>query len=104
MDTMCSCPDCVSAEHVFVFVPFFGLNECSCSVNSVRSPPCAYGLALTEALEDTIVLRRHIATFAGEEPTMAVLEGHSMGGLAAALLAERHPELSERLIAIWQIL
>eukprot|EP00930_Biecheleria_cincta_P043483 TRINITY_DN29856_c0_g1_i1.p1 TRINITY_DN29856_c0_g1~~TRINITY_DN29856_c0_g1_i1.p1 ORF type:complete len:594 (+),score=75.52 TRINITY_DN29856_c0_g1_i1:38-1783(+) len=53
----------------------------------------AHGLALTEALEDTLALRKHIPSIAGEEPAMVLLEGHSMGGLAAALLAERHPEL-----------
>ncbi len=31
------------AEHVFVFVPLLDLNECSCSVNAVRSQPWLLG-------------------------------------------------------------
>ena len=35
----------VFAEHVFVFVPMFDLNDCSCSVNDVRSQPCLAQMA-----------------------------------------------------------
>ena len=31
-----------SAEHVSVFIPVFGLNVCSCSVNGVRLQPWLY--------------------------------------------------------------
>lgn len=59
----------------------------------------AHGLALTEALQDTVALRQHIADLF-EEPAMVLLEGHSMGGLAASLLVERHPEMFSAAIGV----
>eukprot|EP00927_Polykrikos_kofoidii_P046279 TRINITY_DN40499_c0_g1_i1.p1 TRINITY_DN40499_c0_g1~~TRINITY_DN40499_c0_g1_i1.p1 ORF type:complete len:540 (-),score=65.75 TRINITY_DN40499_c0_g1_i1:206-1825(-) len=60
----------------------------------------AHGLALTEALEDTLALRAHIPSLVGSVPSMVLLEGHSLGGLVAVLLAERHPELFSACVGI----
>jgi pimeloyl-ACP methyl ester carboxylesterase len=58
-----------------------------------------HGLALTEALADTVIARRLVEELF-RKPSFVVLEGRSMGGTAAILLAERHPELFSAIVTV----
>jgi len=59
----------------------------------------SHGLALTDALADTINLHLHLCGLFGMSE-MVLIEGRSMGGTAGILLAERHPEKFSAVVTV----
>jgi len=59
----------------------------------------SHGLVLSDALVDALNLRLHLSALFGE-PAMVVVEGRSMGGTAAILLAERHPDMFTAVVTV----
>jgi len=58
-----------------------------------------HGLALTEALADALAVRQLVEELF-EKPDLVMLEGRSLGGTAAILLAERHPQLFDAAVTV----